>query len=97
MQHEFSCITVLFNRIVDDGHTICSKCLYNGRVSIRLSVLLVNSGSDMQLVCCLPAIDWHLLLAIALEWAADIDNSCWLQSSGCSQRQWHSELLSQED
>ena len=36
---------------------MCDKRLGNGRVSVRPSVLSIDSGSVVQPVCCLPAVD----------------------------------------
>ena len=50
--------------IIDTTRIVCGKLICNGRVSVRPSVRLsvpsIDSGRDMQLVCCLPVIDRRL-------------------------------------
>jgi len=53
--------------------SICSKRLCDGRVSVRPSVSVIDSGSDMQLVCWLPTIDRCSSLAADCVRAADIE------------------------
>ena len=47
----------------------CGERLSNGRMSSRLSVPSIDSGSDVQPACCIPAIDRYLPLCRYTAWA----------------------------